>query len=961
MSFIAENKKGISPGFLTLLAGVGGVLFLALILYSHFSSRSFYTNYFPLYKELGSIERSIKKGVIRLEEATADNHKVAHEKLSQNISSIPGRVDKVIDMLEVRQIDLDRDSMEGSIRSRLEELRKTTGDMAYLANRRLALAKEGGRDLSLNSRFGNIHAKVISQIGSINKIVENHFGKAISKADIAFDVVIGIWLIVVAGGMLTLLYFIRIRKSMEDDSERQLKLAKAISSAQECFIACDDYNIVFEPLIREIVELTDNQTGVICTTYGEADENTAGIEINALYERCIEGESVVMAESLKDGISKSHMLKRTESTRQLVCARPVDLAVLLTSLPRGIHTGYQATVIPFMKGTKVLGMLAVAGESGMYGAKMEQYLLPLTKTCTNIIDSTLRERINKELSENLDLAEKIFETINEGVMITDREGIVLFVNPAVYAITGFEAIDIVGQTPKVLRSGRHDEKFFREMRTDMFEKGSWHGEIWNRRRDGQPFLAKTNITAVYSEAGDIVRFISTFHDITDVKEGKEQIRFQALHDILTGLPNRRLFRDRLSMSISRANQNKGELALFFVSLDRFRKVNENLGHAAGDLLLQEVSRRITSIIAEGDTVGRWGGDEFLLALENGTSPAEADRYARRLISLFETPFEIDEKEIYISVSIGIALFPVSVEEETDQDALIRAADRAMSRAKIDHGNSVAIFNRSLDSADSEKMALENELRKALDRGELIVYYQPKVRLTDGRITGMEALSRWNHSVMGMISPGRFIPLAEETGLTLPIGENVLRDVVLQLGKWHKKGFTDLKVAVNLSALQFSQDDLPDRMLSILEPAGISPSSIDLEITEGMVIRNVAKAIETMRRLSDIGFTISVDDFGTGYSSLSYLKQFPLDTLKIDRSFVMDLPDDVDASAIVEAIISMAHSLGFSIVAEGVENEEQKEFLESRGCEEMQGFLFSQAVPPEEFTKLLEKNRGHQKN
>jgi diguanylate cyclase (GGDEF)-like protein/PAS domain S-box-containing protein len=442
--------------------------------------------------------------------------------------------------------------------------------------------------------------------------------------------------------------------------------------------------------------------------------------------------------------------------------------------------------------------------------------------------------------------------------------------------------------------------------------------------------------------------LATAFDVTDRKRAEEQMKNLAHHDPLTGLPNRLLFADRLTMALAQAHRQAQKLAILFLDLDRFKVINDSLGHTAGDHLLQAVAQRIARTVREGDTVARVGGDEFALLLPAIARGENAARVAEKLLEALRQPLSIDGRELFVSGSLGITIYP---DDGVDPETLVKNADAAMYRAKDQGRDDYRLYAPAMNATATERLALENSLRTVLSRNELVLYYQPLLELATRRIYGVEALLRWQRSDK-LVLPDEFIPLAEVTGLIVPIGPWVWRTACAQARHWQKNGHADLRLAVNLSARQFQQPDVAKQVFAAVDETGFRPDCLDLEITESYAMQNPEAAVQTLRELKAAGIGLSIDDFGVGHSSLSYLKRLPIDTLKIDRSFVRDVIDDADAGAIVTAVIAMARSLKLQVVAEGVETEEQRAFLTAIGCDRAQGWLFSRAVPPNEIDRLL---------
>ncbi len=552
----------------------------------------------------------------------------------------------------------------------------------------------------------------------------------------------------------------------------------------------------------------------------------------------------------------------------------------------------------------------------------------------------------------LALAAKVFESAIEGITVTDADGIILMVNRAFTKITGYSAEEAVGKRPNILKSDRHDEAFYQAMWTHLLAHGQWQGEIWNRRKNGEVYPEWLTITAIKDDTGQTTHYVAVFHDMSQLRSYEEQLHFHAYHDALTGLPNRLLLLDRLQVAIGHAHRSEGRLAVLFVDLDNFKYVNDSLGHAAGDLLLQQVAERFKKNMAEDCTVARLGGDDFAVLIEQFTDERQAVQVAERIIEFMAEPFNLRVYAVTATVSIGIALYPV---DGRQAETLLKNAELAMYEAKEKGKNTYHLFTKALDAQVVQRLFLENSLRKAVERQEMIVYYQPKVALADGVIRGAEALVRWQRPDGNFASPAEFIPLAEETGLIIPLGENVLRQACEQAGSWLDAGH-DLILSVNFSLRQFQQKDLPERVATILAETGFPAGNLEIEITETAVMANEEETVALMARLKQLGVRLALDDFGTGYSALHYLRKLPLDALKIDRSFVRDIPDDRDCMAIAAAILSLARDLRLAVVVEGVENEEQLAFFREHGAQEIQGFLFSPPVPAAEFAAMLASGR-----
>lgn len=568
----------------------------------------------------------------------------------------------------------------------------------------------------------------------------------------------------------------------------------------------------------------------------------------------------------------------------------------------------------------------------------------------------LEERIEalRRTRDELNLYATVFTNATEGMTITDAHSRIVAVNPAFTEITGFATHDVVGQRPSVLSSGRQDKSFYHDMWARLTADGKWQGEIWNRRASGELFPEWLSITAVRSEEGRPSHYIGIFSDITERKAAEARIEHLANHDALTNLPNRFLLLDRLDQAILQARRQQHRAAVLFINLDRFKPINDTLGHELGDDLLLQVARRCMQTVRETDTVARQGGDEFVVVLPDLASVQDATAIARKLVQVLEVPYRLGEHELTVTASIGVALYP---DDGATASTLLRHADAAMYGAKTDGRNCFQFYSAELNTASLGELLLEHQLRGALDREELLVYYQPKVLSADGRLSGAEALLRWQHPELGLLAPGRFVPAAEESGLIVPIGEWVLRSVCRQLRRWMDEGLQPVPVAVNLSAQQFSHQDIVGLVRALLAEYRLPASLLEFELTETMLMRDVTRTIDILTQLRAMGVVLSIDDFGSGYSSLAYLKLFDVDVLKIDRAFVNDIQDARSEGTIAAAVIALAHSLGRQVVAEGVETEGQREFLVAHDCDMLQGYLFGRPEPVAGFSMRLRQCGG----
>ncbi len=552
--------------------------------------------------------------------------------------------------------------------------------------------------------------------------------------------------------------------------------------------------------------------------------------------------------------------------------------------------------------------------------------------------------------ERLRLWAAAFESTRDGVVITDLKPRVVAINRAYSEITGYSEDEVMGRNPGLLRSERHPAAFYREMWRSLNENGHWQGEVWNRRRNGEVYPQWLNLAEVRGPQGRPTHYVGVLTDISELKRSEAQLQKLAHYDPLTSLPNRTLALLRLERAINDARRHDHGVGVLFIDLDRFKNINDSFGHPVGDELLEQLARRLATRVRAEDTLARLGGDEFLLVLERIEDPSEAGVVAESLIGLLDTPFTLSGgQEVYVGSSVGISIFPRDSDTPT---GLIQHADAALYKAKADGRKTFSYFTAELGVAAKKRIELETRLRRAVERKEFILHYQPKLAVADGRIIGCEALVRWVSPELGMVQPSDFIPLAEETGLIEPIGEWVMREACRQAARWRREGRPELTVAVNVSARQLWQTALPARVAGILRETGLDPARLELELTESVIMGQETLAAERFGQLKSLGVKLAIDDFGTGYSSLAYLKRFPIDVLKIDRSFIRDIPGDANDMEIAAAIIAMSRALRLTVVAEGVETPAQLAFLAETACYAYQGYLFSPPVPAEDFEHLL---------
>jgi len=561
----------------------------------------------------------------------------------------------------------------------------------------------------------------------------------------------------------------------------------------------------------------------------------------------------------------------------------------------------------------------------------------------------------KKVEESLRLAASVYQVSSEAMMVTGADNRIIAINPAFTHMTGYGLEEVAGRYSDFLRAYPEDQTFFKAMWDELKDTGNWHGEVWGRRKNGEIYPTWITINAILNEDGSVFRWVAMFSDITKKKESEELIWSQANFDTLTGLPNRRMLHDRLAQELKKAHRSGLPMALLFLDLDRFKEINDTLGHDMGDLLLKDAALRIASCVRETDTVARLGGDEFTIILGELEDPDSVERVAQSILRKLSEPFLLGDEKAYVSVSIGITLYP---EDATAVDTLLKNADQAMYAAKSQGRNRCSYFTPAMQEAAQTRMRLAVDLRTALANGQFMVYYQPIVELATGSIYKAEALIRWQHPQRGMVSPAEFIPIAEDTGMIVDIGDWVFREAARQAGHWRAFHHPEFQISVNKSPVQFHSGGASHAAWSDhLKALDLPGQSIVVEITEGLLLDANATIFDQLLAYRDVGIQVSLDDFGTGYSSLSYLKKFDIDYLKIDQSFVRNLAPNSDDMALCEAIIVMAHKLSIKVIAEGVETEEQRSLLAAAGCDYGQGYLFSRPLPPAQIEPLLSPRAG----
>jgi diguanylate cyclase (GGDEF)-like protein/PAS domain S-box-containing protein len=695
--------------------------------------------------------------------------------------------------------------------------------------------------------------------------------------------------------------------------------------------------------------LTENN---ICNAMLIVDDEPG--QLNSLMELMnLSGYEVTTASSGNDAISK---LGETQ----------FDTILLDLSMPDGdgfkvidhvIDNVLHAKII-VVSGNTDFDSARNALRKGAYDFLKKPYvpdeLLATVKNATNKKKLEItNETIFQKLEESEHLHRFIVDHSPDIVFMLDREGRFTFLNDTVYQTLGFDKNELIGQHYSQLVSGTSQDKaqyVFNERRSD--HRKSMNVELKLKCKDDSEsrYFDTTSMSVELGSRG-IEGTYGVARDITENKQAQELINFQAYHDTLTRLPNRVLMEDRLNLAITHAVRNGQKLAVMFLDLDRFKWVNDTLGHATGDRLLREVSQRLEECLRKGDTLARFGGDEFALILPNVNHEEDAVIIAQKIINSLKEPFSIDDHELYVTSSIGIAMYP---EAGPSIEALIASADLAMYSVKDRGKNNFEFFDPAMNEASNARLMIERELRKALTTDDIKVCYQPQVSAQSEKLVGFEALIRWEHPVNGLIFPGDFIPIAEETGLIIELGRYVLQRTCQDMQRWRSEGIENVRVSINCSSLQVEQDDFVDEIMDALEKYDLPGECLEVEITENVIMNDMSKVIQKLRQLADLKIKIAVDDFGTGYSSLSYLQQFPINTLKIDKSFVSAINVSEEATSIVDAIVAMAKGLKLDLIAEGVETDPQLEYLRQLGCEVIQGYLFGKAEGEERTREILDR-------
>ncbi|MBI3480350.1 MAG: EAL domain-containing protein [Nitrosomonadales bacterium] len=739
---------------------------------------------------------------------------------------------------------------------------------------------------------------------------------------------------------LVVLYDITERKNNEAKIQRLSQLYAALSECNQAIVRSDNAEALFKAICRIVVQFG----GMKMAWIGLLDETGQQVKPVASYGASTNYlDDILISTDIGSPYGHGPIGTALRENKPFWCQDFQRDPATTPWRNSGAPANWGASAaLPLHRNGQIIGALSLyAEEANAFDAAARGLLMEMSVDISFALDNFVRE-------SHLRLAAKVFDNSDEGFIITDADNKIISVNKAITTITGYQPSELLGQNPRILSSGHQGQDFYRTMWETINTHGRWQGELWNRRKDGSLYPEGLSINQVKDADGATTEYIGILNDITQRKQAEQHIQKLANFDMLTGLPNRLLLDDRVGQAIGAAQRDHTRLAVLFLDLDHFKNINDTLGHRFGDALLIEVGQRLKSSVRDMDTVSRLGGDEFVVVLQDIEADGVA-HIATKLLTSVSQPYHIEQHELVVTPSIGIAIYP---DDGEDFDTLYQHADVAMYRAKHDGRNNFRFFTQEMQAHSARTLQLDNALRHALKRNQLQLHYQPQLAAGDGRVIGIEALLRWQHPTLGMVSPAEFIPIAESSGQIVAIGEWVLRTAVHQLKAWLDSGLPPMIMAVNISAVQFRHPDLPGLVTRILDEAQLPPQYLELELTEGVAMHDPQGAIAMMDNLHARGVRMSIDDFGTGYSSLSYLKKFKIYKLKIDQSFVRDLSADADDSAIIIAIIQMARSLGFQTIAEGVETESQLAFLREQGCDEVQGYHFSKPLPVEQLEAFV---------
>ena len=819
---------------------------------------------------------------------------------------------------------------------------------AYMADSLARTIKHADYVVAYGREVDTLAIKITAQeihrlIGELASAYEQSFEHALMIANFyrLFLFLVALWLLAYAA-----FSFLKLRETAEELSEAYIKRSQTDEREQTrnhvLEMLAKDYSLqeILEPIVRGVeaenpamtcsIMLLDEEGKHLLVYAGASLPVAYGAAMNGIPvtdKRCpccvavVSGERV-WAEDFRSQCSAVNCPLATDGGLVACWAEPIKSAA-----------------------GDVLGVFMVYFRSAR---KPDDNDIQLLASATNLASVAIER---KQMDESLQLAAQVYQNSAEGMVITDSKKRIVAINAAYTQITGYTLDEVVGTKPEIFSEEHMIRGFLDEVMQALKVTGHWQGEVWDKRKNGEAYVTLMSINAIRNKNGSPHRYLALFSDITEKKKSEDLIWRQANYDVLTGLPNRHMFQERLQQEIKRSSRAESQLSLLLIDLDQFKEVNDTLGHASGDILLQEAAQRISSCVRETDTVARLGGDEFTVILSQLTDANHVELISKSIITKLADPFYLNGEVVYVSASIGITFYP---QDAIDMESLIKNADQAMYVAKSLGRNCSSYFTSVLQEAAQNRLRLISDLRNALDGQQFLVCYQPIVNLKSGRISKAEALIRWQQPVRGLVSPAEFIPLAEETGLIHEIGNWVFRQAARQAKHLRETYDADFQISVNKSPAQFrlGGNQKEDAWLAYLQELGLPGQSMSIEVTEGLLLHVESNIIDKLLRFRDAGIQVAIDDFGTGYSSLAYLKKFDIDYLKIDQAFVHNLENDPENMALCEAIIMMAHKLGLKVIAEGVETEAQRDMLAAAGCDYAQGYFFSRPLPAEDFEKLL---------
>lgn len=738
------------------------------------------------------------------------------------------------------------------------------------------------------------------------------------------------------------------RKS--DELERANRRLAALTEINIQLSSMRDAGRMLETICRDARILAGASYGILCIKDNQDDNSPVRFFLSGFTE---EGEQRLTCPDLHHGIP-GEVIKEKQP-RRLSAGTSHGLQI---GLPAGYPPVRSCVIAPILSATRAYGWVCLLNRlDGVDFSDEDEWLCAShTALAGRIYENRSLYLQLESRARQLKLYDRAIEESSNGIVICEadkeQDNPIIYANHAFTNMTGYSRDEVMGLSPRFLLADDMEQPGLDRLRHCMRYGGSARAILRNYRKDGSTFWNEVAVAAVHNEEGKKAHFISVFNDVTDRKRYEAALEYQANHDALTGLPNRNLLQDRLRHAISQARRSSDTLAVFLLDLDQFKRVNDGLGHTIGDALIQHVAARMNDAVRDSDTVARLGGDEFMILSTPLKDEGSAASVARKILKQFERKIAINGHEIVVSASIGIALYP---RDGMDGDELFRNADTAMYKAKELGRNGFQFYSADMNDRMRERLEIEQSLRDAIARNELSLWFQPKLDLASGEVQSAEALIRWQHPRLGMVSPGQFIPVAEESGLIQPIGLWVIEQGIRQIAKWREQLDREVMVAINISAYQFRHEQLADQVISLLRELSVRPALLTIEVTETAIMDHMESAVKQLQALRDHGVLVALDDFGTGYSSLTYLKHFPIDVLKIDRAFITDSTEDAQSGAIVDTIIKLAHNMGMRVVAEGVETEEQLGFLRSHGCDEIQGYLFSKPLPADDFLNFFRKH------